>query len=78
MSFTNEFTDRIFCRYFPESSKTIHFPIVLLIVVLYGQNHRRIKKSSVLFGGFSEKIQLIQNFHLNIIDGITDGLKNHR
>jgi hypothetical protein len=47
MSITKEILDRIFRRYFPESSKTVHFPIALLIVVLYGQNHRRIEKSSV-------------------------------
>jgi hypothetical protein len=45
----------MFSRYFPESSKTVHFPIELLIVVLYGQNHRWIEKSSVLFGGFLKK-----------------------
>jgi len=28
-----------FRRYFSESSRTIHFLIALLIVVLYGQNH---------------------------------------
>ena len=39
----------------PESSRTVYFPIALLIVVLYGQNHRRIEKSSVLFGGFLKK-----------------------
>jgi hypothetical protein len=33
----------------------IHFPIALLIVVLYRQNHRWIEKSSVLFGGFLKK-----------------------
>jgi len=26
-------------RYFSENSTTVHFPITLLIVVLYGQNH---------------------------------------
>jgi hypothetical protein len=52
MSITKEITDEIFRRYFPESSRTVHFPIALLIVVLYGQNHRRIEKPSVLFGGF--------------------------
>jgi hypothetical protein len=36
MSITKGITDGIFRRYFPESSKTVHFPIVLLIVVLYG------------------------------------------
>jgi hypothetical protein len=38
-----------------QSSRTVHFPIALLIVVLYGQNHRRNEKSSVLFGGFLKK-----------------------
>jgi hypothetical protein len=47
MSITNGITDRSFRRYFSESSRTVHFPIVLLIVVLYRQNHRRIEKSSV-------------------------------
>ena len=53
--FTNGITDGIVRRYFPESFKTVHFPIALLIVVLYGQNHRRIENSSVLFGGFLKK-----------------------
>jgi len=44
-----------FRRYFSESSRTIHFLIALLIVVLYGQNHWQIEKSSVLFGGFLKK-----------------------
>jgi hypothetical protein len=52
MSIKNGITDEIFHRYFPESSRTVHFPIVLLIVVFYRKNHRRIKKSSVLFDGF--------------------------
>jgi len=52
MSITKGITDGIVRRYFPESSRTVHFPIALLIVVLYGQNHRRIEKSSVLFDGF--------------------------
>jgi hypothetical protein len=55
MSITKGITDGIFRRYFPESSKTVHFPIALLIVVLYWQNHRQIEKSSVLFGGFLKK-----------------------
>jgi hypothetical protein len=37
---------------FPESTETIHFSIALLITVLYRQNHCRIEKLSVLFGGF--------------------------
>jgi hypothetical protein len=56
MSFTKGITNGKFRRYFPESSRTVHFPIALLIFVLYGQNHRRIKKSSVLFGGFLKKL----------------------
>jgi hypothetical protein len=52
MSITKGITDGNFCRYFPESSRTVHFSIALLIVVLYGQNHRRIEKSSVIVGGF--------------------------
>jgi hypothetical protein len=40
MSITKGITDGIFRQYFPESSRTIHFPIALLIIVLYGQNHR--------------------------------------
>jgi hypothetical protein len=56
MSITKGIADEIFRRYFPESSRTVHFPIALLIVVLYRQNHQRIEKSSVLFGGFMKKI----------------------
>jgi hypothetical protein len=52
MSIIKGITDEKFRRYFPESSRTVHFPIALLIVVLYGQNHRRIENSSVLFDGF--------------------------
>jgi len=56
MSITKGIADGIFRRYFPESSRTVHFPIALLIVVLYRQNHQRIEKSLVLFGGFLKKI----------------------
>jgi len=55
MSITKGITDGNFRRYFPENSRTIHFPIALLIVVLYRQNYRRIEKSSVLFDGFLKK-----------------------
>jgi len=55
MSIIKGITDGSFCWYFPESSRTVHLPIALLIVVLYGQNHRRIEKSSVSFGGFLKK-----------------------
>jgi hypothetical protein len=52
MSITKGITNGKFRRYFSESSETVHFPITLLIIVLYRQNYRRIEKSSVLFGGF--------------------------
>jgi hypothetical protein len=52
MSITKGITNRKFHWYFPESSGTVHFPITLLITVLYRQNHQRIEKSSVLFGEF--------------------------
>jgi len=55
MSITKGITDGILCWYFPENSKTAYFPIALLIVVLYGQNHRWIEKSSVLFGVYLKK-----------------------
>jgi len=55
MSITKGITDGIFRRYFLESSRTVHFPITLLIVVLYRKNHRRIENSSVLFGDFMKK-----------------------
>ena len=41
--------------FLPTSSRTVYFPIALLIVVLYGQNHRWIEKSSVLFDDFLKK-----------------------
>jgi len=43
---------RKFRRYFLESFGTVHFSIALLIIVLYRQNHRRIKKSSVFLAVF--------------------------
>jgi hypothetical protein len=52
MSITKGITNEKFHRYFPESSGTVHFSIVLLITVLYRQNHWWIEKSSVFFGGF--------------------------
>jgi hypothetical protein len=52
MSITKRINDDKFHRYFTKSSKTIHFPIALLINVLYRQNHRWIEKLSVLVGGF--------------------------
>jgi len=39
MLITKRITDGIFRRYFTESSRTIHFPIALLITVLYRKNH---------------------------------------
>jgi len=56
MSITKGITDRKFCRYFTESSGTIHFPIALLITALYKQNHWRIEKSLVLFDGFLQNL----------------------
>jgi len=56
MSITKGITNEKFHRYFPESSKTVHFLIALLITVPYRQNHRRIEKLSELFGGFLKKI----------------------
>ena len=50
MSITKGITDGQFRRYFSESSRTVHFPIAMLIVVLYRQNHRRIEKWSVYKG----------------------------
>ena len=55
MSITKGITDGIFRRYFPKRSRTVHFPIALLIVLFYGQNHWRIERSSVLFGCFLKK-----------------------
>jgi len=55
MSITKGITDGKFRRYFSENSRIVHFPIALLIVVLYGQNHRQIEKLSMLFGGFLKK-----------------------
>jgi hypothetical protein len=56
MLITKGITDRKFRQYVPESSETVHFPIALLIIVLYRQNHQRIEKSSVLFGGFLKNL----------------------
>jgi len=56
MSITKGITDETFRRYFPESSRIVHFSIALLIIVLYGKNHQRIEKSLVLFGDFLKKI----------------------
>jgi hypothetical protein len=56
MLITKGNTDRMFRQYFTENSGTIHFPIALLIIVPYRQNHRWIEKSSVLFGGFLKNL----------------------
>jgi hypothetical protein len=56
MLITKGITDGTFRRYFTESSETIHFPIALLITVLYKQNHRRIEKLSVLFDDFLKNL----------------------
>jgi hypothetical protein len=39
MSITKGIVDEKFRWYFPESSRTVYFPIALLIVVLYRKNH---------------------------------------
>jgi len=39
MLITKEITNGTFRRYFTESSGIIHFPIALLIIVFYRQNH---------------------------------------
>jgi len=56
MLITKGITDGTFRWYFIESSGTVHFPIALLIIVLYRQNHRRIEKSLMLFGGFLKNL----------------------
>jgi hypothetical protein len=57
MSITKGITDGNFHRwYFTESSRTIHFPIALLNIILYRQNHRWIEKLSVLYGGFLKNL----------------------
>jgi hypothetical protein len=56
MSITKGITNGSFRWYFTESFGTIHFPNALLITVLYRKNHRRIEKSSVLFGGFLKNL----------------------
>jgi hypothetical protein len=56
MWITKGIIDGTFRRYFTESSETIHFPIALLITVLYKQNHRRIEKLSVLFDDFLKNL----------------------
>jgi hypothetical protein len=52
MSITKGITNGKFRQYFLDSSGTVHFLIALLITIFYRQNHRRIEKSSVLFGIF--------------------------
>jgi len=52
MSITKGITNGKFRWHFPGSFGTIHFPNTLLIIVLYRQNHRQIKKSLALIGGF--------------------------
>jgi len=63
MLITKRIINGTFRRYFIKSSGTIHFPIALLITVLYRQNHRRIEKSSVLFGGFLKNLNEIKNLN---------------
>jgi len=64
MLITKGITNGTFRRYFTESSGTIHFSIALLITVFYRQNHRWIKKPSVLFGGFLKKLNKIKYYGL--------------
>jgi hypothetical protein len=52
MSITKKIIDGKFRQYFSKSSRTVHFSIVLLIIILYKQNHQRIEKSSMLFDEF--------------------------
>ena len=54
MLITKGIIDGKFRRYFLESFETVHFPIALLIIVLYRQNQKRIEKSLVLFDGFQK------------------------
>jgi hypothetical protein len=56
MLITKGIIDGMFRQYFTENSGTIYFPIALLIIVLYRQNHWRIKKLLVLFGGFLKNL----------------------
>jgi hypothetical protein len=63
MSITKRIINGKFCRYFPESSGTVHFPIALLIIIFYKQNHQWIEKSSVFFDGFLKKFDLIENLN---------------
>ena len=71
MLITKEITDGTFRRYFSESSGTIHFPIVLLITVLYRKNHWWIE-NHLWYLTVSENFWLNSKFKINIIDGITD------
>jgi len=54
-----------------QSSRTIHFPIVLLITVLYRKNHWWIE-NHLWYLTVSENFWLNSKFKINIIDGITD------
>jgi hypothetical protein len=56
ISITKKITEGNFRRCFTKSFRTIYFPIALLIIVLYKQNHRRIEKSLVLFDGFLKNL----------------------
>jgi len=63
MSVIKKITNEKFRWYFSKSSKTIHFRIAMLIIVLYRQNHRRIENLSMLFGGFLENLISIKNLN---------------
>jgi hypothetical protein len=55
ISITKGITDEQNSSVFSRELRIVHFPIALLIVVLYGQNHRWNEKLSVLFGSFLKK-----------------------
>jgi len=63
MSITKRIINGKFRRYFPKSSETVHFPIALLIIFLYRQNHQWIEKSLVFFYGFLKNFDLIENLN---------------
>jgi len=63
MSITKRIINGKFRQYFLESSGIVHFPIALLIIIFYKQNHQRIEKSSVFFDGFLKIFDLIENLN---------------
>jgi hypothetical protein len=63
MSITKGITNGTFRRYFPNSSRTVHFLIKVLIIVFHKRNHRWIEKSLVLFDGFLKIFEYIENLN---------------